>query len=163
MTVCQKHWFDNPEMENNPQPGRSKRWPARREKERKSAVNQRGQEKKGPPDVAPKSFSQKRANMVFCPFHRSHREICTRNRPLSETKFLDDLWRPLSLPAPLFYCRGKEKDQTPSGPLVSLFFAPVQLGAVFIRFSISPMSDLWPSSMPYRPDIIPLDGRKRAF
>ena len=39
--------------------------------------------------------------MVLCPFHRSHREICTRNRPVSETKFLDDFWGPLSLPAPL--------------------------------------------------------------
>ena len=27
-------------------------------------------------------------------------EICTRNRPLSETKFLGDFWGPLSLPAP---------------------------------------------------------------
>ena len=27
-------------------------------------------------------------------FHRSHREISTRNRPLSETKFLDDFWGP---------------------------------------------------------------------
>ena len=46
----------------------------------------------------------KRAKMVLCPFHTSHREICTRNRPVSEAKFLDDFWRPLSLPAPLFYC-----------------------------------------------------------
>ena len=28
--------------------------------------------------------------MVLCPFHRSHWEICTRNRSVSETKFLDD-------------------------------------------------------------------------
>ena len=35
-------------------------------------------------------------------FHRSHREICTRNRPVPETKFLDDFCEPLSLPAPLF-------------------------------------------------------------
>ena len=39
--------------------------------------------------------------MVLCPFHRSHREICTWNRPVSETKFLDDFF---CLPAPLFYC-----------------------------------------------------------
>ena len=38
------------------------------------------------------------------PIHRSQREICTRNRPLSETKILDDFWVPLPLPAPLFYC-----------------------------------------------------------
>ena len=37
-------------------------------------------------------------------FPRSHREICTRNRPLSETKFLDDFWGPLPRPAPLFCC-----------------------------------------------------------
>ena len=35
-----------------------------------SAVNQRGWENKGPPDVAQKSFSQKRVKMVLCPFHR---------------------------------------------------------------------------------------------
>ena len=61
-----------------------------------SAVKQRGREKKGPPDIAPKSCSQKGA--LF--FHRSHREICTRNRPLSETKFLDDFLGPLPLLAP---------------------------------------------------------------
>ena len=42
----------------------------------------------------------KRAKMVLCPFHRSHREISTRDRPVSETKFLDAFWGPLSLPAP---------------------------------------------------------------
>ena len=68
-----------------------------------SEVNQRGREKKGPPDV-PKILLLKGAKMVLCPFHRSHREIWTRNRPVSETKFLDDFWGPLSLPAPLVYC-----------------------------------------------------------
>ena len=38
--------------------------------------------------------------MVLCSFHRSHREICTRNRPLSETKFLDDFCTPPSSPGP---------------------------------------------------------------
>ena len=33
------------------------------------------------------------------PIFRSHREIC---RPVSETKFLDDFWGPLSLPTPFF-------------------------------------------------------------
>ena len=60
----------------------------------KSAVKQKGREKKGPPDIAPKSFSLKRPKMVLCSFHGSHREICIRNRRLSETKFLDDLWGP---------------------------------------------------------------------
>ena len=32
--------------------------------------------------------------MVLCCFYRSHREICTRNWPLSETIFLDDFWGP---------------------------------------------------------------------
>ena len=41
---------------------------------------------------------------MLCRFHRSQRELCTRNRPVSETKFLDDFWGPFSLPAPLFYC-----------------------------------------------------------
>ena len=54
-----------------------------------SAVKQRGREKKGPPDIAPKSFSPKGPKWC-CSFHRSHREICTRNRQLSETKSLDD-------------------------------------------------------------------------
>ena len=43
----------------------------------KSAIKQRGREKKGPPDIIPKSFSQK---VVLCSSHRSHREICTPNR-----------------------------------------------------------------------------------
>ena len=65
------------------------------------AVNQRGRERtKGAPDIAPKSLLLKRAKMVLCPFHRIHREICSQNRPLSEMKFLDDFWGPLSLPAP---------------------------------------------------------------
>ena len=32
--------------------------------------------------------------VVLCPFHRSRREICTPNRPVSETNFLDDFWGP---------------------------------------------------------------------
>ena len=44
----------------------------------------------------PKILLLKRAKMVLCPFHRSHREICTQNRPVSETKFLDDFLGPLS-------------------------------------------------------------------
>ena len=58
----------------------------------------------GPPFSGPKILRLKRAKMLLCPFRRSHREICTRNRPVCETKFLDDFCRPLSLPAPLFYC-----------------------------------------------------------
>ena len=42
----------------------------------------------------PKILLPKRVKMVLCSFHRSHREVCTRNRPLSETKFLDDFWGP---------------------------------------------------------------------
>ena len=60
-----------------------------------SAVKQRGRENRGPQDIAPKILVLKRAKMVLCPFHRSHREICTRNRPVSETKFLDDFCAPL--------------------------------------------------------------------
>ena len=57
----------------------------------------------GPPDIAPKSCLLKRSKMVLSPFHRSHREICTRNRPVSEMKFPDDFWGPLSLPAPFLH------------------------------------------------------------
>ena len=52
--------------------------------------------------------------MVLCPFHRSPREICTRNRPVSETKFLDDflsgpfLSRPLCFTADLARTRKKK-------------------------------------------------------
>ena len=53
-----------------------------------SAVNARGREKNGAAGYCPKLLLPKRAKMVLCSFHRSHREICTRNRPLSETKFL---------------------------------------------------------------------------
>ena len=35
-------------------------------------------------------------NWAKCLFHRSYREIRIRNRPISETKFLDDLWGPFS-------------------------------------------------------------------
>ena len=52
-----------------------------------SAVKQRGRENNGAAGYCPKILLLKRAKMV-CPFHRSHREICTRNRPVSETKFL---------------------------------------------------------------------------
>ena len=51
--------------------------------------------------------------MVFCPFHRGHREICTRNRPVSETKFLDDFFRPLSLPAPLVFDTKYDRAKVP--------------------------------------------------
>ena len=54
----------------------------------------------------PNNPSPKKGQNGVCPFHRSHREIYTRNRPVSETKFLDDFWGPLSLPAPLFYQGG---------------------------------------------------------
>ena len=38
----------------------------------------------------PKILLPKRAKMVLCSFHRSHKEICTRNRRVSETKYLGD-------------------------------------------------------------------------
>ena len=66
-----------------------------------SAVKQRGREN----GYCPKIILLKRAKMVLCPFHRSHREICTRNRPLSKTKFLDDFWGPF-LSRPLCFTAG---------------------------------------------------------
>ena len=62
----------------------------------------KGPGEQGAAGYCPKILLPKRAKMVFCSLHRSHGEICTRNVPLSETKFLDDFWGPLSLPAPLF-------------------------------------------------------------
>ena len=61
---------------------------------------QKGPGEEGAAGYCPKVLLLKRAKMVLRPFHRSHREICTRNRPVSETKFLDDFWGPLSLPGP---------------------------------------------------------------
>ena len=59
-----------------------------------------GPGEQGAAGCCPKTLLLKRAKMVLCPFHRSHREICTRNRPVSQTIF----WGPLPLPAPLFCC-----------------------------------------------------------
>ena len=64
----------------------------------------KGPGEEGAAAYCPKILLPKRAKMLLCSFYRSYREICTRNRPLSETKFLDDFWGPLPLPAPLFYC-----------------------------------------------------------
>ena len=50
--------------------------------------------------ILPQNPSPKKDEMVLCPFHRTHREICTRNRPISETKFLDDFWGPHFSPGP---------------------------------------------------------------
>ena len=55
-------------------------------------LSEKGPEEHGAAGYFPKILLLKRATMVLCPFHRSHREICTRNRPISETKFLDDFW-----------------------------------------------------------------------
>ena len=47
--------------------------------------------------ILPQNPSPKKGQNSVCPFHdRSHREICTRNRPVSETKFLDDSGGPFS-------------------------------------------------------------------
>ena len=67
-----------------------------------SALNQRGREKKGPPDIAPKSFSYK--GPTWCSaFHRSHRDICTGNRPVSERKFLETISDGPFLSRPLWF------------------------------------------------------------
>ena len=71
---------------------------------RKFSSKQKRPGEQGAAGYCPQILLLKRAKMVLCPFYRSHREICTRNRTVSETKFLDDFWGPLSLPAPLFYC-----------------------------------------------------------
>ena len=57
----------------------------------------------------PQILLPKRAKTVLCPFHRSHREICTRNRPVSETKFLDDFWGPLCFTVEFFAGKNSAK------------------------------------------------------
>ena len=49
-----------------------------------------GRTKRRSPWNAPKSFFKKN-KMALRSFHRNHREICTRNRPIFETRFLDNL------------------------------------------------------------------------
>ena len=65
---------------------------------------QKGAGEEGAAGYCPEILLPKSAKWVLCSLLRSHREICTRNRPLSEKKFLDDFWAPLPLLAPLFYC-----------------------------------------------------------
>ena len=69
-----------------------------------SVVKQRGREKNGAARYCPTILLPKRVKMVLCSFHRSHRDVCTRDQPLSKTKFLDAFWGALPLPAPLVYC-----------------------------------------------------------
>ena len=59
--------------------------------------------------MLPQNPSPKKGNVVLCSFHRSHREICTRNRPLFETNYLDYFWGPLALPAPLCFTADQMK------------------------------------------------------
>ena len=54
----------------------------------------KGPGEQGAAGFCPRILLLKRAKTVLCPFHRSHREICTRSRPVSETKFLDDFCGP---------------------------------------------------------------------
>ena len=56
----------------------------------KSAVKQRGREEKGPPDIAPKSFSQKGPKCCSVPSIG----VIGKSVPVSERKFLDDFWGP---------------------------------------------------------------------
>ena len=63
-------------------------------------IKQKGAGRKRGRRRLPLNPSPKRAKMVLCSFHRSHRQTCTRNRPLSETKLLDDFWGPHSSPGP---------------------------------------------------------------
>ena len=66
----------------------------------------KGPGEEGAARYCPKFLLPKRAKMVLCSFHRTHREICTRNRPLSETKSLDDFWGPF-LSRPLCFTAEK--------------------------------------------------------
>ena len=59
-----------------------------------ASTKPKGPGEQGAAGYCPKILLLKGAKMVLCPFHRSHREICTRNQPVSETKFLDEFWGP---------------------------------------------------------------------
>ena len=57
-----------------------------------SNQTKKGLGEQGAAGYCPKILLLQKAKMVLCPFRRSRREICTRNRPISETNFLDDFW-----------------------------------------------------------------------
>ena len=66
-----------------------------------SAVKQKEGKRRGR-RILPQNPSPKKGHfMVLCSVRRSHREICTPNWPLSETKFLHDFWGPLPLNEPV--------------------------------------------------------------
>ena len=86
------------------------------------AVKTQGPGEEGAAGYCPKILLPKRAKMVLCSFHTSHREICTRNRPLSETKFLDGFWglsRPHCLAADL--CASFGGKRTPKRDRIHFF------------------------------------------
>ena len=98
-----------------------------------------GPGEKGATGYRPKILLLRRAKMVLCPFHRSHREICTQNRPVSETKFLDDFWGAPSSPGPFSLLltspegpkmkkiRDFEREFRASHPLRPYFFVVVEI------------------------------------
>ena len=105
-----------------------------------SAVKQRGREKKGPPGIAPKILLSKRVRMVLCSFHRSHREIWTRNRPLSEPKFLKDFWGPLPLPAHIPLARNQYINNSPG--IFSCIRAGANTGAACIPTEMNSLPNM---------------------
>ena len=76
----------------------------------------KGPGEKGATGYCPKILLLKSAKVVLCSFHRSHREICTRNRPLSETNFW--MISAPSSPPPLCFTAytvtGKKKGTNPN-------------------------------------------------
>ena len=64
---------------------------------------QKGPGEEGAAGYCPKILLPKRATMVLCSFLWSHTgKFALENRPLSETKFLDDFWGPF-LSRPLWF------------------------------------------------------------
>ena len=89
----------NQEMSRNT---KKKERPIREPAREKSAIKHKGAGRTRSRRTLPQNPAPKKGQNGALRLPWSRREICTRNPPVSETKFLDDFWGSLSLPAPLF-------------------------------------------------------------
>ena len=71
----------------------------------------KGQGEQGAAGYCPKILFLEGAKTALCPFHRSHRALCARNRPDSETNFRDDFWGSF-LSRPLCFTAQDERAET---------------------------------------------------
>ena len=74
--------------------------------DRKFSSKPKGPGEQGAAGYCPKILLLKRAKMVVLPFHRSHRQICTWNRPVSETMISAGPF--LSRPPPEYFNPGSK-------------------------------------------------------